>query len=424
MIEKRVSTKEAFKKKEVVVAGWVQDFRPLAKIKFIILRDSSGTLQITIPKANKLFDIEITKESVIIASGKMVPNKEARGGKELIPDKIEILSKAEQPVPIDISGKIKTDLSKRLDWRVIDLRRPEAKAVFKIQSDISKYFREYFIEKGYIEIWTPGIIVAASEGGTELFPVDYMDKKAFLAQSPQLYKQIAVVGGLEKVFMIVPVWRAEPHDTYKHLNESRQMDIEISFANQKDATSILADLMKYIVKNVKKNNSNELKLIGRDLQDLKVKNTTYSEAVEALKKKGLNIKFGDDISTEGEKMLSKMYGEETLIITHDWPSKLKPFYIMPKQGTELSEGFDAVYNSIELVSGGQRVHLPDILIKQLEERKLNPKDFKFYIDTFRYGAMPHSGWSIGLERLTMTICGLSNIRDATLFPRDRERLTP
>lgn len=421
----RISTKDALSKKSVTVAGWVEQFRVMKEIKFIILRDYAGTLQITIPRKKvsaNVFNIDLTKESVIQVTGDMVPNKEARGGKELIPKKIEVISKAEQ-LPIDISGKIKTGLSKRLDWRHLDLRRPEIEAIFRIQAEICKLYREYFRKQGFVEIWPPAIISAASEGGTELFSIDYFDRKAFLAQSPQLYKQLCVMTNLEKVFSITPVWRAEPHDTQKHLNEIRQMDIEVAFADDHDVMKYLGDCMVYIVKNIKKNMSEELKLLKRDLKVPKVIKLSYKEAIDVLKKKRFEIKFGDDISSEAEKRLSQIYGSDNVVFTYDWPLSQKPFYIMPKD-KKLAKAFDAIYGGRELCSGGQRVHIPDLLKERIKASDLDPKNFKFYIDSFKYGAAPHAGWSIGLERLTMGVCGLSNIREACLYPRDGERTTP
>ncbi len=424
----RVSTREAFEKDYVTVAGWVQNFRNLNKIKFIILRDREGTLQVTLPKGkvpDEIFNIDLPEESVIKVKGKMVPSKVARGGKELIPDEIEVISIAQQPLPIDISGKIQTDLSKRLDWRSLDLRTKKEEAIFRIQSNICKSFRDFFRSKGFVEIWTPEIIAAAAEGGTELFPVQYFEKKAYLAQSPQLYKQLLTLTNLERVFSITPIFRAEKHNTTKHLNESRQMDMEAAFMDDQEVIDLLTDAVKYIVKRIKEENKEELEVLNRDLKVPEVIKITYSEAVSTLKEKGVNIKDGEDLSSECEKKLAEIYGKDNLIVIHSWPTKLKPFYIMPREDNpSISRGFDVDYGGIELASGGQRIHIPELLTKRIKEQGLNPENFKFYIDAFKYGAPYHSGWSIGLERLTMIICGLDNIREACLFPRDRERLTP
>ncbi len=426
MFEDRIFIDKAFDEENVCVAGWVEEFRDLNKIKFIILRDSSGTLQVTLPKSkvdSEIFDIELTKESVILVKGKMVESKQARGGKELIPNLIEIISESESPLPIDISEKIETDLSKRLDWRFLDLRKPKIAAIFKIQSEICNLFRKFFSERNFTEIWPPGIIATASEGGTELFPVVYFDKNAYLAQSPQLYKQLLTLSKLERVFSINPVWRAEPHDTSKHLNEVRQMDVEIAFADEKKVMKLLEDSIIYIIKNIKEKCKNELEILDRELKIPEVKRLTYKEVIENLKKNNFEIEYGEDISSDAEKKISEIYGNDILIFIEEWPVEEKPFYIMPKN-SKISKGFDLEYGGRELASGGQRIHDPELLKKRISECGMDPKNFEFYINSFKYGSPPHSGWSVGLERLTMAICGLDNIREACLFPRDRERLKP
>ena len=415
------------KSTEVSIHAWIDELRDLKKLKFIILRDSSGTLQAIIkdnPEMSKEFE-NLTKEDYVEISGNLKESKQARGGKELVPSKINIISKSEQPLPIDISGKIETSLDKRLDWRFLDLRRSKTYSIFKIQSEICRIFRDFFRKKGFIEIWTPGIIAEAAEGGTELFSIKYFNKKAYLAQSPQLYKQLMTISHLKNVMSITPVWRAEPHDTSKHLNEIRQMDIELADADDEKAMELLGEFMSDLIKEIKKSCKEELSVLQRELKIPKKIMLAYSEAIKELQKNGLKIKEGEDVSTEAEKKLAEIYGKENMIFISKWPTKLKPFYIMPeKEDPKTSRGFDMDMGGIELSSGGQRVHKPKILEKRIKDSGLDPKDFKFYIDSFRYGAPPHAGWSIGLERLTMVICGLENIREACLFPRDSERIRP
>lgn len=424
-MDKRILVKDVFKKSgKVEVAGWVYDTRALGKIKFLLIRDVSGVIQVTAVKGKVKDDIfkildGISRESIVSVTGTLKPSKQAPGGKEIIPEKLEIISKADD-LPIDVSDRSKTELPKRLEYRFLDLHRRKTQAIFKIQSEISNSFREYFYNKNFFEVHLPSIISSSSEGGTELFPVDYFKKKAFLAQSPQLYKQM-VICSLEKVFTITPVWRAEKHNTVRHLNESRQMDIEMAFANQMDIMKELEAVMIYIIKNILKKNKPELDLLEVDLKLPKVKYLSYDQVVKLLK-----VRHGDDFTPEDEKNLDKKF-PNSLVFIHSWPSKIKPFYIMPKdrkQGAKLSEGFDAIYKGLEISSGGQRVHIPDLLEKMLKSKGLNPKDFKDYLNSFRFGAPPHGGWSIGLERLTMQILNLPNIREAVLFPRDRDRLTP
>ncbi len=422
----RTYIKDAFEGKgKIVVFGWVHDIRDLNKIRFIVLKDVSGRIQITGIKGktkNEVFELmnKISKESVISVKGSLKPSKQAPGGKEIIPDDIEVVAEAKQPLPIDVSDRSKTELPKRLDYRFLDLHRQKTQAIFKIQSTISMVFREYFVRGGFIEIQPPSIISSASEGGTELFSVKYFEKNAYLAQSPQLYKQM-VACSMGKAMTITPVWRAEKHNTIRHLNECRQMDIEMAFAGQMEVMKEMEGVVKYIVSEVLKNNKKDLDILGIKLKIPKAKYISYDETAKLLK-----IKYGEDLTPEDERKLCEKF-KDTIVFVHSWPMKLKPFYIMPKgedENAKLSEGFDAIYGGMEISSGGQRIHIPSLLEKMLKKKGLNPKDFKYYIDSFRYGAPFHSGWSIGLERFTQCLLGLDNIREACMFPRDRDRLVP
>ena len=424
--EKRILIKDIFKKnlEKVEVVGWVSKTRGLGKIRFLLLRDISGIIQVTAVKdkvKGNIFEImdNVSGESVVFVKGEIKTSKQAPGGKEIIPEEMKVISHAEK-LPIDVSDYSKTELPKRLDYRFLDLHRKRIQAIFRIQSEITHSFREYFYNKNFMEVQLPSVISSSSEGGTELFSVSYFEKKAYLAQSPQLYKQMLACS-VENVFTITPVWRAEKHNTVRHLNESRQMDIEMAFANQMEIMKELELVVQYIVKQVLEKYEVELDLLDIKLKVPKTKYLSYDETVKLLK-----IKYGDDLSPENEKKLDEKF-PDTIVFVHSWPASLKPFYIMPKEekaNAKLSEGFDAIYKGLEISSGGQRIHIPDLLIEKLKDKKLSPKNFKSYIDSFRFGAPPHAGWSIGLERLTQLICGLNNIREAVLFPRDRTRLTP
>ncbi len=419
-------------KKEAFLEGWIHDLRDLPKARFLLLRDATGIVQCVLKQGSKGFEEKLSLESVISVKGKV---KQAKlTSEELTLKNIEVeveelilLNKAEK-LPIQVFEKDKdilTDLSTRLDHRSLDLRRKRTKAIFKIQSEISTSFREFFKKDNFIEIQCPSIIASASEGGTELFEVKYFEKKAYLAQSPQLYKQLCAIS-LEKVFTITPVWRAEKHNTVRHLNESRQMDIEVAFNDDMQVMKYLEECVKYIVSNVVKNCAKELEDLNLKLEIPKSKYLSYDETIETLNKNKLKIKNGDDLSPEAEKKLNEIY-PNTIIFVHSWPLELKPFYILPKTFNEkekLSKGFDALFSGIEISSGGQRVHIPEILVKQLKKKGLNPENFKFYVDSFRFGSAIHSGWSIGLERFTMALLKLDNIREACIWPRDRDRITP
>ncbi len=426
----RTYISEAFDKKgKVELQGWVHDSRDLGKIRFLVLKDISGRIQITAHKEKvseeifKLVD-KITNESVIKIVGSLKESKQAPGGKEVIPEKIEIIAKAEQPLPIDVSDRSKTELPKRLDYRFLDLHRQKIQAIFKIESTLMQAYREFMIKEGGIEAVFPSIISSSSEGGTELFKMKYFEKEAYLSQSCQLYKQMLACS-MEKVFTIFCVWRAEKHNTVRHLNEARQLDYEEGFADEFKVMDVLARCVQYIVKEIKDKRKEELELLEVKLKIPKIKYMTFAEACDLMKKHKVHA-GKDDLSTEAEKKLGELY-PDTIVFVHDWPIIGKPFYIMPKEGKKgekLSGGFDAIYNGVEISSGGQRVHIPELLEKRLREKGLKPKDFKSYIDSFRYGAPHHSGWGVGLERLMTQMLGIANIREVTLFPRDRDRLTP
>ena len=420
--------KQSLDGKEVLLNGWIHEIRDQSKIKFILLRDISGIIQLISKQEDKFFSdiVKIPRESVVEIKGIVKKSNQAPNGIEVFIKDYKILNEAENlPIPIVEKGDSTTSLPKRLDYRSLDLHNLRTQAIFKIQSEIANSFRRYFYENGFIEIQPPCIISSASEGGTELFKVKYFEKDAYLAQSPQLYKQMCVTS-LEKVTMIVPVWRAEKHNTIRHINETRQMDIEMAFADEFTVMEQLSKCVQYIVKNVIEKCERELDFLKIKLKVPKDKYLTYNETIKLLNKNGLKLEDGDDLSPEAERRLCELF-KDTIVFVHDWPLKIKPFYIMPKtldKNEKISRGFDAIYGGIEISSGGQRVHLVNILIKQLKDKKLNPANFEHYINSFRYGAAHHAGWSIGLERFTMALLRLDNIREGTLFPRDRDRLVP
>ncbi len=416
--------------KEAVVAGWVYDQRDLGKVRFLVLRDVSGEMQITAHKDKSpkdVFDLmqKVSRESVVLISGKIQKSEKASGGRELVPDHFEILGLAESPLPVDVSDFSKTELPKRLDYRYVDFHRRRTQAIFKIQHTLSNSFKDFFSSNGFIEMQPPCLIGVASEGGADVFKVKYFEKEACLAQSPQLYKEM-IACSMEKTFMITPVWRAEKHNTIRHINEIRQMDIECAFMSQMDVMKWEEKVVQHMISEVIKKNKSEIELLGLKLKVPSAKYIDYDETIALLKKNGIKISAGDDLNPEAEKKLGELF-PDTLVFVHSWPASLKPFYIMPRDGkadAKYSEGFDCIYRGLEITSGGQRIHLPDLLIAKIKQKDLKVDSLKDFIDSFRYGAPPHSGWSIGLERLTMLLCDLDNIREATMFPRDRERLTP
>ncbi len=414
---------------EVVLAGWVHDVRVLGGISFLLLRDMTGIVQVTAPKAKAPAEVlkEIAglhQEDVLYVRGTVVSSKIAKRGIEVIPSMIEVVSRAETPLPLDPRGVQNTLLETRLNWRVLDFRSDESNAIFKIQSKILQSFREFFSQKHYVEIQPPVIIASASEGGAELFSLKYFEREAYLAQSPQLYKQMCAIS-FEKVFTVLPVFRAEKFEQPTHLNELRQMDIEESFATDETVMKLLEEFLAHCIKTVSESCHEELAKLNQTLEHLSLplKRVEYSEAIGMLQKSGEQIEFGADFSKTQEKKLAGLVGKDAFFITN-WPLELKAFYAMPNPDGKTCRAFDLIYKGLEVSSGTQRIHLPNLLIERLKAKGLNPDNFKSYVDAFRYGAPYHSGWSIGLERLTMKITGRENIREATMFPRDRTRITP
>ncbi len=414
--------------REVRLCGWVHEVRELGKLTFLILRDSTGTVQIVaksgVTDPQLIKGMSLPKESVIRIAGTVKLNAQARAGFEIVPKEIENLNPLSTRIPFEVTGKVPADLDVRLNYRYIDLRRLETAAVFNIQSTILSSFRDTFVRLGFREIRTPSIVAEATEGGAELFPIQYFEMKAYLAQSPQLYKQLAIIGGMDRVFIVTPVFRAEKSNTTFHLTESTQMDIEMGFATGDDAVAALSAVVKNIISDVIQKNKRDLETLGvKDLKVPDVKIMTYTELVRALQAAGAKITIGEDISRENEEMVYKLYGDA--VIVRGYPTSVRAFYSMPKpDNPELTDSYDLIYKGLEISSGAQRIHDPEMLTEAIRKRGMDPKNFEFYINAFRCGAPPHAGWSIGLERLTMKICNLKNIRDSSLFPRDRKRIAP
>ncbi|MFH0817241.1 MAG: aspartate--tRNA(Asn) ligase, partial [Candidatus Micrarchaeota archaeon] len=344
--------------KEVTLAGWAHEIRDMGKIRFLILRDRTGTVQITAKRGivpdEIVESINFVKETVVQVRGKVASGKGAKAGVEIIPsEKITVLGPVSVTIPFEVTGKVPADLDVRLDNRYIDLRRIETTAVFKIRSEIEGAFREKLLRLDFQEITPPCIVAAATEGGTNLFKVGYFEKEAFLAQSPQLYKQLAVVGGMDRVFMTTPVFRAEKHNTVSHLNEVLQMDVEMGFADHNDAMEVLGDVAVHIIKRVSEKCQRELKLLGREGLKVpeKVNRYTYTEMLERLQKLGSPTKWGEDFTKDDEKKMPEAVGEE-LFIVYEWPTDTRAFYSMPKkEDPKICHAYDLVYMGLEVASG-------------------------------------------------------------------------
>jgi aspartyl-tRNA synthetase len=414
---------------EVTLFGWVQEIRDLGGIRFIILQDREGTVQITIPRKKVSSEVLSKSEALqrrysIGVKGIVKKTEITPRGVEVIPKEIRIFSTAAPQLPIDITGKVPAQLEVRLDARALDLCREENIAIFKIQHTAVEAIRDFLFERGFIEVHTPRIIASATEGGAALFPVEYFERKAFLAQSPQLYKEQLVMS-LEKVFEIGPFFRAEESHTRRHLSEFVSIDIEQAFASAEDVMQLLEQLMQHTCKVVREKCQKELAILSHqvDVPGIPFKRLTYGQVLEDLKKEGIEIPWGEDIPTPAFRTLGKIHPYFYFIT--DWPTQSKAFYIKPRDDNpEICEGFDLMWRWIELSSGGTRIASKELLIKRLREKGLNPESFKYHLQAFDYGMPPHAGWAIGLERLTMMLTGKKNIREVTLYPRDKFRLTP
>lgn len=420
--------------KAVSVAGWVQEIRDFGGLKFLIIRDRTGTTQVTINKKKAPAGVVsvsegIGKEYVISVSGTVKEMKQAPNGVELIPESISVISAAESPLPMELT-KVVSDLDTRLTSRFIDLRRPEVMSIFFAKTCALTAVREAMDSHRFVEIQTPKIVAAGAEGGATLFPITYFEREAFLAQSPQLFKQSLMSTGLDRVYEIGPSFRAEESDTTRHISEFWQWDAEMAFINSyEDVMNVLEDGVARAIAHVKKDAKPYLDIMGVDLRVPKTpfRRIEYDEALEILKDKGKKIEWGDDIDTEGEKAIggfvAEEYEEELYFITH-YPEKIKPFYIHVDDDKRYCSAFDLEYRGLEIASGGQREHDYEKLTGRMRKFGLDLDSFDFYLKAFRYGMPPHGGWGFGLDRFVQQMLGLKNVREVILFPRDRKRLVP
>lgn len=415
---------------QVTVCGWLQDLRKLGNIAFMIIRDREGIAQVTLLK-NEMGDEEfqritsLTRESTLCVKGRVNRNSRSKLGFEISPERIEVLSIAEAPLPMGVVDKVSVDLETRLNERFMDLRRPEVLSLFKIESSLGRGIRKTLEENGFLEVHTPKIIATATEGGTNLFRVKYFEKDAYLVQSPQLYKQLMMAAGFDRVYEIAPAFRAEEHNTTRHLNEFISIDIEMSFATHEDAMSMLEEVISSAIEFVIKNNRREMERLGLQwkVPERPFPRISYSELLDYVNENGISMKFGEDFSSDALELIGKKY-KEFYFITR-WPMETRAFYVMPcEDDPTFGKAFDLQYGEREITSGAQRNHNYKSLKENIEKKGLDPKSFEFYLEAFRYGMPPHAGWAIGLERLTMILTGSKNIREVTLFPRDRRRVVP
>lgn len=413
---------------EIELIGWVHEIRETKPITFIILRDSTGKAQITVKK-NEHSDALLNKiknlhhEDIIKIRGKVIKSSIAKLGYEVIPKDIEIIARAKHPLPIDVSGKVSADLSKMLDARYLSLRREEFFYVFKIQTILVKNLRDFLLKQGFTEIFTPKIIKFATEGGAELFKVDYFGEEAFLAQSPQIYKEICA-GIFEKVFEIAQYYRAEKSRTNYHLAEFISFDVECAFYSYEEMMSFLEELLKYAINKTHEEAKEYFERLNCRFLDINYsfEKYTYDEIIEMLRP--LGYKWGDDITQLALNSLKEKIGEKFYFIK-DWPSSLKPFYTKEhEENPRITKSFDLNFGSLEIASGGERINESEKLIEKLKRNNLNVSNFDLFIKALDAPSPPHAGFGLGLSRLMMILTNKKNIREVVFFPRDVDRLIP
>ncbi|MCW4000858.1 MAG: aspartate--tRNA(Asn) ligase [Candidatus Bathyarchaeota archaeon] len=414
---------------EAVVFGIVASIREHGKLTFLILEDKNGIVQVTVHKNNVSEAVyakvkTLQEQSFIGVKGKVKSTEKAPHGAEIAPSDLRLLSIPQSIPPFKLYKQKLPNIEKRLDLRAVDLRRPQAKAIFKIKHMALQSIRGFFSERGYLEVETPKIISTATEGGAALFPLLYYNKEAFLAQSPQLYKE-QLISAFEKVFEIGPIFRAERSRTMKHLSEATSVDLEEAYVTYEDVMKTLDEVITHTVSDIASNCKDELALLKVKLKvpQSPFKIYTYDEIIGLLKAEGVDVEWGNDLYVSEMKLLEKKLPDFYFI--KDWPTASKAFYLKAKEDNpEICESFDLMHGSLEISSGGSRIDQKQALMDKLKERSFDPKAFEYHLKVFDYGMPPHAGFGFGLDRFMMVLCKQKNIREVVLYPRDQRRLIP
>lgn len=412
--------------KEVVVMGWISSVRDHGNLVFVLLNDKEGQMQITAkagvcPDEIKESLVKLKEQSTIAVKGVVKPSAKAPRGVEISPRELRVFSIVEKIAPFQWQTKTVPNIDTRLELRAIDLRRNILQHVFKMRSLVLKSIRDYLYEKEFLEVNTPKMIATATEGGAALFPIFYYNKEAFLAQSPQLYKEQLTLS-FEKIFEIAPIFRAEASRTNRHLSEAISIDLEEAFSDYNDIMSHVENIIKKSIKTVK-DYCDAIKTTDYKIPEIpdKIPQYTYTELVDKMQKAGATTKWGDDLYPSQLKKinLSGFY------FIKDWPLAPKPFYVKAKNDDQkISESFDLMFGDLELSSGSTRIEKRMELEERMKNKGFKLDAFDYHLRVFDYGVPPHAGCGIGLERLMMALTGTENIRDATFYPRDVDRLTP
>lgn len=424
---------------KVCIQGWLQVLRDQKKMQFLVVRDRTGLVQVAFWKPNnpELADkiSGLGTESALTITGTVVENADVKlGGLEIQMETLEVEAEAQSPLPFDLTADSLPALDFRLDWRFMDLRRPENLLIFQVQTTLEMAMREYWIQNNFMEIHTPKLMGSPSESGAELFELPYFERKAYLAQSPQFYKQMAIAAGFERVFEIGPVFRADPSFTSRHMTEFTGIDMEMSWIEtHEDVMSFMERWLQYAYQRVKDTHGEAiLRTFGTEITVPQVPfpRIAMSEAIEILKQVGYTLpadKKGD-LDPAGERALGqyvKEHFQHDFVFLTDWPITVRPFYHMwHPDNPNLTRSFDLIANGLEITTGAQREHRHDVLLEQALEEGLSAASIQFYLDFFRYGCPPHGGFGLGLSRLLMVLLNLSNIRECVFLFRGPNRLHP
>jgi len=408
----------------LTLVGWLEDFRDMGKIGFISIRDMTGNFQGVLTGELLSALREVPRQSAIMVKGTVQETRAENFQVEVKVENVEVMSRAINPLPIDPTGRVKSSMDKRLDSRALDLRNSRIANIFRIRSYVLNLVRNFLYSRMFVEVNTPKIIGSATEGGADLFGFEYFSRKAYLAQSPQLYKEQLTLG-LERVFEISPYFRAEPSHTVRHLSEFVSVDLEAAFLDYSNIMDIVQELVISTINDLFVHHKKDMTYFQNKQEIIvdRIPRITYQKCLEDLRSLGEKIEFGNDLSDPALKKLGEIYPRFYFII--DWPTKLKPFYILEhEKKPELSESFDLQYGYLEIVSGGTREHNSERLRNKLLEKGLDPNSFSDHLQTFEWGMPPHSGCGIGFDRFMMILTNSTNIREVVLYPRDTERLSP
>lgn len=409
--------------KTITLQGFLHWKRNLGGIQFALLRDKSGIAQVVV---DGRFELPLAESSMRVV-GKVVANAKAPGGHEVVAEQLEFYAKASEPSPIEIpKEEWRVNPETLLEYRYVSLRGEKARAPLKVQAALVRGFRNYLDSQGFTEIFTPKIVSAGAEGGGNLFGIDYFEKRAYLAQSPQLYKQI-MVGVYERVYEVAPVFRAEQHATSRHLNEYLSLDVEMGFIESEyDVMSLEEELIRAMLDEARHTAAPECKLLEVEWPNVaEMPRLEHPEARRILREE-LGMSVTADFNEEAERALGSWakqnWGADFVFIAK-YPEAARPFYAYP-EGDGATRGFDLLFRGLEITSGGQRIHQYEVLVEQLKKKGHDPASFAGYLEVFKFGMPPHGGFAIGAERTTQKLVGLPNVRYARAFPRDRHRLTP